>query len=222
MLLRGSPQPRDTQPPNMPQQHQEQQPAESAQATPRSKKIISQQQRQLTQQVTAPPDERAPPRVPIDDYIPHSHEAIRQTPLFAQLYRLIQFQRDQYLVGTEYATWQQTERTTRRVTDPSDTLPYDRTAWGHPHLARIAADFIPTDTVRNAVVPLVTPLPTTTLYPLLQNACKDAILGQQANLNAIVKDSVLTFLKNPENRRAIKKSTYGFIETKYNEGGEGD
>lgn len=171
-----------------------------------------------------------PSTVPIDDYIPYTHKEIRETPVFRQLYRLIQFQRDQYLVGTEYATWQQNERQRCEQaaalgvaaeliiqTDPSDQLPHDPTAYGHQQLPPLAANFIPSDTVRLATIPLVTPLATDTLYPMLRQACNDIIAGQQENLNAIVKSSLLDFLQNPSNRLAIKKSTHGFIDTKYNE-----
>jgi solute carrier family 25 S-adenosylmethionine transporter 26 len=184
---------------------------------------------------TAPPSVVAMPSssqqtIPIDDYIPSDHQAIRQTPVFQQLYRLIQFQRDQYLVGTEYAQWQQRERQTvsessmspsSRVarTDPNDKLPYDPTALGHLQIAKVAADFIPTATVREALLPLITPLPSRELYPLLQQATiQHGILGQQALLNEVTKNIVLQFLQNPQNRLTIKKSTYGFIETKYNDG----
>ena len=157
-------------------------------------------------------------QIPIDDYIPATHEAIRETPLFSQFYRLIQFQRDQYLVGEDYAKWQQKERQSSVLADPSDRLPLDPTALGHIQIARVAADFIPTATVRQAALPLVTPLPTDTLYPLLRDATiRQGILGQQALLNRVTIDAVLNFIKNPQNRLAIKRSTYGFIETKYND-----
>lgn len=176
---------------------------------------------------TAMPPSSSQHVIPIDDYIPHGHLAIRQTPVFQQLYRLIQFQRDQYLVGTEYAQWQHRERQSAASTatgnvartDPNDTLPYDPTALGHGQIAKVAADFIPTATVREALVPLVTPLPSKELYPLLQQATiRQGILGQQALLNNVTKNVVLQFLQNPQHRLAIKKSTYGFIETKYNDG----
>jgi hypothetical protein len=195
-------------------------------------------------------------QIPINDYIPTNPADIRQTPLFAQLYSLIQFQRDQYLVGREYAEWQQKERrivakesapsnssssssssfvgfasnlatfTNKNIeTSNNDGLPVDPTALGHAQLARIAADFVPSETVRRALLPLVTPLPlppslsspsSPSLYPLIQRATvQQGILAQQGLLNRVTHRAILNFLQNPRNRVAIKQSTYGFIETKY-------
>eukprot|EP00977_Amphora_coffeiformis_P024643 scaffold16508_cov133-Amphora_coffeaeformis.AAC.1 len=243
-MLRGSPLQEQQQ-----QQQQQQQEQEQKQKTKQSlrQKEAEKLQRQPTSaQKQVPPSRQTdsvattpPPKVPIDDYIPHNPQEIRQTALFSQLYRLIQFQRDQYLVGSEYATWQHNERQQQSSnttdnsttagggwiiqTDPNDRLPYDPTSLGHQQLARVAADFIPTATVRHATVPLLTPLATETLYPQLKQACNDVILGQQANLNQIVKDSLLAFLKNPQNRMAIKKTTsYRLDSFLYNENGNGE
>ena len=227
-MLRGSP-------------LEEQQEQQNKQRQQRKASVKPQRQpTAIQEQVTAPRsvDHRqtssaATPSVPIDDYIPHDPQEIRQAAVFPQLYRLIQFQRDQYLVGSEYATWQQNERQQQSKSttgggwiiqaDPNDRLPHDPTALGHEQIARVLADFIPTATVRNATVPLLTPLPTETLYPQLRQACNDVILGQQANLNYIVKDSLISFLKNPQNRMAIKKSTsYRLDSFLYNENGDGE
>ena len=218
-MLRGSPLEREQQK-KKEQQQQQQQKQQSAQP-PKIEKKAKQQSPRLPA-ITAPPPVAAPQRIPIDDYIPQQHQDIRQTAIFAQLYRQIQFQRDQYLVGPEYATWQHKERSQAAddivQADPNDRLPNDPTALGPLQLTRILADFVPTETVRTPLVPLVTPLVPQTLYPIVQRATQDVILSQQANLNDICKSSLLAFLKNPQNRLAIKKSTHGFIETKYNEG----
>ena len=173
-MLRGSPLQEEQQ-----QEQQQQQQLKNIQKQ-RQKEADKLQRRPTAIQTQVPLNQTEPaattttttaaPSIPIDDYIPHNPQEIRQTDLFSQLYRLIQFQRDQYLVGSEYATWQQNERQQQSKStttagfggwiiqaDPNDRLPYDPMALGHQQLARVAADFIPTDTVRNATVPLLTP-----------------------------------------------------------------
>jgi hypothetical protein len=157
--------------------------------------------------------------LPIDDYLPPDPTALRQTAVYQTLYGAIQFQRDQYLVGTDYATWQQRERVDknsdgdgRRVMTNTDPLPHDRTAYGHLQLAPLAASFIPSDTVRLAALPLVVALPTPTmLYPALATVTCDLILAQQGLLDQVVRTTLLGVLREPSYRVAMKKSTYGYL-----------
>jgi hypothetical protein len=163
--------------------------------------------------------------LPIDDYLPPDPTALRQTAVYQTLYQAIQFQRDQYLVGTDYATWQQREREgheqnnkaddddgRRRVMTSTDPLPHDRTALGHVQLAPLAASFIPSDTVRMAALPLVVALPTPTmLYPALVAVTCDLILAQQGLLDQVVRTTLLGALREPSYRMAMKKSTYGYL-----------
>ncbi|EEC51485.1 predicted protein [Phaeodactylum tricornutum CCAP 1055/1] len=46
----------------------------------------------------------------IDDFIPNDPRSIQETQLYRSAYKLIQWQRDNYLVGTEYADWRKQDR----------------------------------------------------------------------------------------------------------------
>ena len=154
-----------------------------------------------------------------DQYIPQDAKELKETNLFQTAYRLIEWQRDNYLVGTDYANWRKEERQKRHTWFlPSrgvPEIPYDPTALGHGQIARIAADFIPSSTVQKAVLPLITPLPTGMLYPLAVSSLVSILQGQQSNLNTVMAQSLLTFLANPDNRLAMKTSTQGFLSTTY-------
>lgn len=158
----------------------------------------------------------------IEDHIPTDPNMIRKTKLFQSSFKLIQWQRDNYLVGTEYASWRKSEREKEhersrlipamrnrniRVSD----LPYDPTALGHIQFSKLAVDFIPSETVYNAVLPLVVGLPMGPIFPIARSAVLSFIPAQQTRLDRIVKSSLLTYLDNPANRAAIKNTTQGFI-----------
>jgi hypothetical protein len=79
----------------------------------------------------------------------------------------------------------------------------------------LLAWFIPTDTVRQALLPIVVDLPDKVLFPIARDATVSLIASQQANLDSIIKTSLISLLKNEQNREAIKNSTQGYISTTY-------
>ena len=150
----------------------------------------------------------------IDQYIPQDGKEIQKTPIYKSAYRLIQWQRDNYLVGTEYANWRQEQRQKERPLTTSQEIPLDPTALGLPQLVRVASNYIPTTTP--LVVPLVSPLFSgPALYPTIVNSVVSVIQGQQRNLDNLVVWQLVQFLKNPQYRIAMKNSTQGFLATTY-------
>lgn len=156
----------------------------------------------------------------IDKQIPHDPIALRQTTLYKGALQMLQWQRDNYLVGTEYAEWRKIDR--QRHQNPpfnsvpsveSYEIPYDDEALGHHQIARVASDFIPTKTVKDALTPVVTGLlvPEGALYDPIKNATVGVIIGEQSNLELTIKNQLLSFLENPRNREAMKNSTQGMI-----------
>jgi hypothetical protein len=156
--------------------------------------------------------------------IPRDPPVLRQTTLYQNSLRQLEYQRDQYMVGHEYAEWRRKEKqklqhqtttatTTRsrirKRTSHSD-IPYDATALGHQHLAPLAAQFIPTERVQTALAPILASVPNLVYVPT-RNATVNIILGQFHNLSNLMKMQVLTFLDNPKNRSAMKASTQGMI-----------
>jgi len=163
-------------------------------------------------------EESRPIAARIADYIPKDPTALRQSSFYKTTYRSIQWQRDNYLVGREYANWRKAERKKRPDDETTNDLeiPYDASALSHEQIARLASNFIPSDTVRNAALPLVVDLPkNVAIYRMTKNAMVDLILSQQPNLDTVLKNQLVMFLTNPQNRINIKNSTQGYIETKY-------
>jgi hypothetical protein len=148
----------------------------------------------------------------VDQYIPKDPVALRKTAIFQSTYKILEWQRDNYLVGTEYAEWRKVERQKER---PGPTMiseiPFDPQALGHAQITNLASWFIPSETVRAAVLPLVTPLPMTTLFPITVPATVSILQGQQQNLDPLMKSALLEYLKNPDNRLAMKNSMQGYI-----------
>jgi hypothetical protein len=155
----------------------------------------------------------AGPAFKIDDYIPQDRAELRETKLFKSTYEVLQWQRDNYLVGFEYANWMKKHRI--KYPDRVMDVPYDKTAFGHQQIAGLLAWFIPTDTVRQALLPIVVDLPDKVLFPIARDATVSLIASQQANLDSIIKTSLISLLKNEQNREAIKNSTQGYISTTY-------
>jgi hypothetical protein len=151
----------------------------------------------------------AGPAFNIDDYIPQDRAELRETKMYKSTYGLLQWQRDNYLVGSEYANWIKRHRI--KYPDRVIEVPYDKTALGHQQIAGLLSWFIPTDTVRQALLPIVVDLPDKVLFPIVRNATVSLIASQQANLDSIIKRSLITLLKNDQNREAIKNSTQGYI-----------
>lgn len=159
----------------------------------------------------------------LDKLLPRDPQELRATNLYQEAYKQLQWQRDNYLVGGEYANWRKLERLrmsdrVRSVKEFQQEIQFDESCLGHQQVARLAADFVPSPTVKQALLPLITPLPMTALYGPTQRALVNVILGQQDNLDQIVKAQLLQFLQNPKNRIAFKNQTSGYISTTYRDG----
>jgi hypothetical protein len=168
----------------------------------------------------------------VDQYlIPRDPQALRQTTLYQNSLRQVEYQRDQYMVGHEYAEWRRKQKqitnpqqqqhnthhpttTTRRRrtigTVEDDYIPYDATALGHQQFAPLAARFIPTERVQKSLAPVLASVPNM-VYEPTRNATVNIVLGQFHNLSRVMKMQVLQFLDNPKNRSAMKASTQGMI-----------
>jgi len=156
----------------------------------------------------------------IDEQIPHDPIALRQKTIYKSALQMLQWQRDNYLVGTEYADWRRNDRRREQqhqqgigVAAVPETyeIPWDPTALSHPQLTKLASDFVPTPTVVKALTPIIAGLPTGALYDPVRNSTLAIIEGQQNNLEGVMKTNLLRFLDNPQNRAAIKNSTQGML-----------
>lgn len=154
----------------------------------------------------------------VRNLIPEDRQKLRQTALYKEAYKGIQWQRDNYLVGREYANWRVKERyrldhATRSIQSFVHEIQFDDTALAHPQFAGLAASFLPSETIKAALLPLIVPVVENQLYPLAQQGVVQLIEGQQDNLHNALKGQILQFLDNPQNRANIKSSTRGYIST---------
>jgi hypothetical protein len=160
----------------------------------------------------------------VRNLIPEDRDRLRQTALYKEAYKGIQWQRDNYLVGREYANWRVKERnhrldfegtrtTARSVQSFADEIQFDDAAMAHPQFARLAAAFLPSEAVKKALVPLLAPVVTDQLYPIAQEGLVRLVEAQGDNLHQVLKGQILQFLDSPQNRSSIKSSTRGYIST---------
>lgn len=158
----------------------------------------------------------------IENLLPNDPKELRKSTLYQEAFKALRWQRDNYLVGAEYANWRTKERLSlwdpvRSIQSFQDEILFDETTLAHRQLVKLAASFIPSATVKLTVIPLVTPLFCGPLYPTIQHSTVHLVEGQQGNLDQILKNQLMKFLSNPENRKAFKTSTKGFISTTYHE-----
>jgi hypothetical protein len=160
----------------------------------------------------------------IEQLIPRDPVKLRQSSLYKGTLQLIQWQRDNYLVGTEYADWRKSDRLRlqqqRRYYTFQDrsvenyNIPFNKETLSHSQLSSIASAFIPTAAVRNLLTPIVNGLfqmETGVLYDPIKQCTVNLIVDQQKQLQQTMKHHLIQILDNPHNRDTIKDSTQGII-----------
>ena len=171
----------------------------------------------------------------IEKLIPHDPIALRQSTLYTSTLQLLQWQRDNYLVGDEYADWRKNDRRRQQkqhsyfqpTSAANYNIPYNPVTISHHQISSLASSFIPTAVVQNLLTPIVTGLfvkGTGVLFDPIKQSAIDLILDQQQLLEETIKYQLVLLLDNPSNRDAIKDSTQGIIiqtasieETSHNE-----
>jgi hypothetical protein len=184
--------------------------------------------------------------------IPTDRDALRHSSIFLAALPALQWQRDSYLVGSEYADWRQRQRPVddkehRPPPPPSPIaadsdggggggvllalqrrrrqrqaeeerrrtmIPYDPTALVHGQLRPLLVDFLPSETVVQALTPIVAALPLqkTFLYDPIAQSTIDLIRSQRPNLDWVVKDQLLrNVLTDPVVRHQMKASMQGLM-----------
>jgi hypothetical protein len=161
-------------------------------------------------------------------HIPRDVDQLRDSVVYKGPLHMLQWQRDSYLVGDEYADWRKEDRKRKQQQQKQHPyysllpavwteaeeyeIPYDKTALGHAHLEKIASDLIRTDTVCSAAKPVVCRLPGGVLFEPAVKASVRLIEGQQDNLNWTVQQNALRFLDNPSNREALKRAAKSYLQ----------
>lgn len=152
---------------------------------------------------------------------------MRNTELYQLALRSLLWQRDNYLVGRDYADQrssirrkQKQMRDTHQLTNtsmnlPFSQMPYDATALGNVQLTRLGSWFIPSPVVHRSLLPIVVGLPTGPLNEPILRAVVNLIPMSQNNLDNVMKSRILWFLKDEHWRDVIKNNTKGYIANTY-------
>jgi len=152
--------------------------------------------------------------------------SMRDTDLYQLALRSLLWQRDNYLVGRNYADERSAQRRKQKqvldahqlsasVDLPFSRMPYDATALGNLQLVRLGSWFIPSPTVHRSLLPIVVGLPTGPLNEPILRATANLIPMSQSNLDNVMKSRILWFLKDEHWRSVIKNSTKGYIANTY-------
>lgn len=156
---------------------------------------------------------------PIEDVkqaLPSSSNEVRSLPFYGSILEAITYQRDNYLVGNQYADTRQKARSNHNNPRPPPLhrIPYDPRALGSIQLASLGASFIPSPTVHNALLPLLVSLPSGVLKEPIANAVANAIPLAQPQLDLAMKNSIIAFMGNPKMRQVIKNRAGGYMSTR--------
>ena len=162
----------------------------------------------------------------------HDVPTMRDSELYQLALRSLLFQRDNYLVGKDYADQRNAQRRRQQQLHssvpvqpslplPFSRMPYDATALGCMQIGGLLQWFIPSPTVHRALLPIVVGLPTGALNEPILRAVANLIPLAQPYLNNVVKERILWFLKDEYWRGVIKNSTKGYIADTYRDSPEG-
>lgn len=138
----------------------------------------------------------------------------RGKPAYKSVLQAAQWQRDNYFMGQRYAHKRRREREMRPNSQFLPRVNYVRSdvnAFGLVQICHLGANFIPSETVKNALVPIVLQQPRGSLYSPALRGLISLIDSQQANVDALVRNNVLNLLEQERTRKLVMKSTKGYI-----------
>ena len=148
------------------------------------------------------------------EQLPSTPQEVRALPFYESALSALQYQRDNYLVGTGYANRRQRLRSRGIINYPLYRLPYDSTALGNVQITSLGAWFIPSQTIKDALLPIVVSLPSGVLKDTITDAVANSIPLAQPQLDRAVKNSVLSFMNNPDMRALIKSRAGGYMSSR--------
>eukprot|EP00934_Nitzschia_sp_Nitz4_P002335 Nitzschia sp. Nitz4//scaffold82_size85912//56323//56940//NITZ4_005147-RA/size85912-processed-gene-0.14-mRNA-1//1//CDS//3329558853//2335//frame0 len=150
----------------------------------------------------------------VDGKFPSNAEDVRSLPFYNSTLDAIKYQRDNYLVGSEYASRRQRDRNRNILSNPDKPIPFDSKALGNEQIVNLGAWFIPSPTIQNALLPVVVSLPSGVLRETITNTVANAIPLAQPLLDDAVKWSLMQVLDNPEWRQLIKNRAGGYMSSR--------
>ncbi len=145
---------------------------------------------------------------------------MRDTKFYQETLKLLQWQRDNYMVGQDFAERRQIERQSAAPTIAQDNVSIDQAAaMQSQQLVNLAAWFIPTQTVQQALVPLVISLPSGLLKEPITTGFVNLISEQQQNLDDVFKENLTYFFMGDHWREFVKDSASRYITVTFDRSG---
>jgi len=141
-------------------------------------------------------------------------DAITKTPLYNFIWKNVEWQRDNYFIGQAHADRRKRERASDTFYSKllgsrvlfSRIPNTDTNAWGLIHLTSLAPAFIPSATVYNSVLPLVSALPYGVLREPAYEATASLIPASQKTLDEVVKFSLVQVFHNEQFKELVRSS----------------
>lgn len=143
----------------------------------------------------------------------------RGSPLYGTTLQAVQWQRDNYLMGQDYADKRKIAREIRPgflFLPRIGSVKSEPKALGNIQIAQLGSWFIPSPAVKQALMPVVLQQPRGSLYQPALSGIIGLIDSQQSNIDAMVKQSVLDMLEQERWRHLIMNSTKGYIADRNN------
>ena len=165
--------------------------------------------RRIVRRIEQPPYETQVEQV--KEKLPASKEEVRALPFYGSALNALKYHRDNYLIGPGYANRRQRLRDRGLVNYPVYRMPFDSTALGNVQIVNLGVSFIPSNTVKDLLLPIVLSLPSGALKETITDAVANAIPLAQPQLDSAVKNSLLSFMDNPEMRQMIKSRAGGLV-----------
>ena len=152
----------------------------------------------------------------LEKFLPSTKETIRtDLPFYNSTVDILKYQRDNYLIGTKYAEQkQQYQQRQFPFTNSrfgaaigSPRMPNDATALGYIQIVQLGSWFVPSKTIKDALLPIVILLPSGVLHDTITSTVSDAIPLAQPIVDSAMKDAVLGVINDPQIRQLIKSRT---------------
>jgi len=180
----------------------------------------------------------------LDEHLPTDSASVRtKLPFYESTVDLLKYQRDNYLLGNSYANKKQVHRDRVKQLLPrssgsssssssssnlrvgfgvvgaasaagSPKMPHDATALGYIQIAKLGSWFVPSETIKEALLPIVVSLPSGALKGTITSIVANAIPLAQPPLDNAMKNAVMGVIRDPQIRQMIKSRTQKILRTK--------
>lgn len=163
----------------------------------------------------------------LEQHLPKDQVSVRtKLPFYESTVDALKYQRDNYLLGTSYANKRQVHLDrAKRLFPPSQRfsapggprMPRDATALGYSQIVNLGSWFVPSETIMEALLPIVISLPSGVLKETITSTVANAIPLAQPLLDVAMKNAVMGVIQDPQIRQMIKSRTQKILRIDENE-----